>query len=486
MNNSTKSQIQGMLIQDDSTVRDALRQLNQCATGLLFVIGNDECMVGIVTDGDIRRNLLHDISLEDSISKVMNRDFIFVREGEISTDVLRRIDKRVKYLPVLDAKGRITDFYYLESRPNIPVAKTLLAGNEAVYVNECIATNWVSSQGHFVRRFEREFAAFCGVSKAVATCNGTAALHLALAALEVGPGDEVIVPSLTFIATANAVRYTGATPVFVDVCPDTWTIDPVAIASAINDRTRAVIVVHLYGQPAHMDEIINLASKKEIYVIEDAAEAHGAKYKGRPVGGIGHVGCFSFFGNKILTTGEGGMLTTDDLNIIRRARILRDHGMDPERKYFHPYLGFNYRMTNLQAALGCAQLERVDDILLSKKKIYQWYIEGLKDISVLEMPPNNEWSESVYWMFSVILDEEKAQITRDQLLQALKDRNVEGRPLFYPAHLMPIYNTGQTLPVTENLSHRGFSLPSYAGLTKQTVSLICEDIKTILRSKNRG
>jgi perosamine synthetase len=471
-------QLRTLTISDTATLRDAMRQLNINGAGSLFIVDANFRLVGMLTDGDIRRCLLDEFSLDTTVTEVMNRNFRFVRQGERPD--LRKLGVKIKYLPVVDQNDGLVDFFMLDARSEIPVAKPLLAGNEAAYVAECIATNWISSQGRFVRRFEHDFAAFCNAEHAAATCNGTAALHLALAALDVGPGDEVIVPSLTFIATANSVRYTGAIPVFADCESDTWNLDPAEIGRLVTSRTKAVIVVHLYGQPARMDEIMEQADRHGLTVIEDAAEAHGAMYKGRMVGGIGHLGCFSFFGNKIITTGEGGMVVCNSGRLADRVRILRDHGMDPERRYWHPWVGFNYRMTNLQAAVGCAQLERIDEILESKRQTAKWYASRLTEIRGLTLPPTNDWSSSVFWMFSVLVDENLIGLSRDLVLKHLQEKGIEGRPFFYPAHKMPPYEAGIHLRNTEVLSSVGLNLPSYVGLTESEVDRVCRALKDVL------
>ena len=250
----------------------------------------------------------------------------------------------------------------------IPVAEPDLSGNELKYVTECVVTEWVSSLGKYVRMFEEQMAASCQRKYAVSTSNGTTALHLALAVLGIGPGDEVIVPALTFVATANAVSYTGATPVFVDAESDYWQLDPARLEALITPRTKAIIPVDLYGHPADMDAILAVAQRHGLRVVEDTAEAHGALYKGRPCGSMGDMSCFSFYGNKVITTGEGGMLLTDDEGWCERARFLRDHAMSKTERYFHPEIGYNYRLTNIQAALGVAQLERLDTFVAIKRR----------------------------------------------------------------------------------------------------------------------
>jgi perosamine synthetase len=274
----------------------------------------------------------------------------------------------------------------------IPVAEPLLDGNELAYVSDCITSGWVSSIGDYIPRLERDFACFCGVKHAIAASNGTTALHLALAVLGIGPGMEVIVPTLTFIATANVVHYTGATPIFADSDPRTGNLDPADVARKITPATRAIIPVHLYGHPADMDAISALARAHNLAVIEDAAEAHGAEYKGRRVGALGQLAAFSFYGNKIITTGEGGMITTDDDALAAQARSLRDHGMSPTRRYWHPVIGYNYRLTNLQAALGVAQMERIVEFIARKRAIAALYQQYLADLPGLALPVEESWA----------------------------------------------------------------------------------------------
>jgi perosamine synthetase len=358
----------------------------------------------------------------------------------------------------------------------IPLTEPLLDGRELEYVTECIRTNWVSSLGTFVTRFEKDFAAFCECSHGVAVSNGTVALHLALVVLGIGPEDEVIVPTLTFVATANAVRYTGAQPVFVDSEPYTWNLDPAAVEAAITPRTRAIIPVHLYGHPADMDAIMDIADRHNLWVIEDAAEAHGAKYKGRTVGSLGHMGCFSFYGNKIITTGEGGMLVTNDSELAKRSHFLKDHAMDPDKRYWHPEIGYNYRLTNIQAALGVAQLERIDHLIGLRRKHAQQYNNELRNTRGLTLPPEAEWARSVYWMYSVLVEDDYG-LNREDLMRKLKASGIDTRPFFYPSHIMPPYQTGQHFPVAEELGRKGINLPSGPTLAEDDISTICRVLK---------
>jgi perosamine synthetase len=312
----------------------------------------------------------------------------------------------------------------------------------------------------------------------VATSNGTTALHLALATLQIGPGDEVLVPDLTFVATANVVRYTGATPVLVDAHPVTWTLDPDDARRKLTPRTRAIIPVHVYGHPADLDPLLALARAHGLQVVEDAAEAHGARYKGRRVGGLGHVGAFSFYGNKIITTGEGGMVVTDDPALAERAAFLRDHAMDPRRRYYHPEIGFNYRMTNIQAAIGCAQMEQAETILDRRKTIAAAYEAELAGVSGLTRPPAEPWAENVYWMYSVLVEPAFGR-DRDAVREGLRAHGVDSRPFFVPLHDLPPYRSAAPFPVASALAAKGINLPSGTGLKPDEISLVGQALRQL-------
>jgi perosamine synthetase len=353
----------------------------------------------------------------------------------------------------------------------IPVYSPFLDDQVRRYVLDCLDSGWISSLGKYVGEFETAFARFCGAPYGVATSSGTSALHLALVVLGIGHADEVLLPSLTFVATANAVRYVGAQPVFVEADPATWCMDPADVRRRITPRTRAVIAVHLYGHPVDMDPLLAMAHEHGLRIVEDAAEAHGARYRGRQVGALGDVGCFSFYGNKIVTTGEGGMLVTMDAAVAERARLLRDHAMDPKRRYWHPEVGFNYRMTNIQAAIGCAQMERIDEILASKRRIARQYADQLREVSGLTLAPCAPWAESVYWMYSVLV-EDGFGMTRDQVMAELRTHGIDTRPFFVPMHRLPPYRSSVPLPVSDRLAARGINLPSGSGLTEEEVRTV--------------
>lgn len=360
---------------------------------------------------------------------------------------------------------------------DIPVFTPWLARSARAYVLECLDTGMLSSIGSFVPRFEKSFSAFCRTAHGVAVTNGTHALHLALAAANIGPGDEVIVPALSFVATANAVTYTGARPVFADVDATTWTLDPADVERRLTPRTRALIPVHLYGHPADMDPLLEIAAARSLIVIEDAAEAHGALYKGRPVGSIGHVGCFSFYGNKIISTGEGGMLVTNDRRLAERSAFLRDQAMLTEPHYYHSAVGFNYRMTNLQAAVGCAQLEDIETILARKRDVAMHYSARLQGASGLSLPVEASWATSVYWMYSVLVEPGFGR-DREAIRKGLKARGIDTRPFFVPLHLLPPYATGERHPVTEDVAPRGINLPSGPTLVEADIARVCDALLT--------
>jgi perosamine synthetase len=363
-------------------------------------------------------------------------------------------------------------------REFIPISNPALVGNELKYVTDCVQTSWVSSLGTYVTRFEEAFAEFCGTEHAVTCSNGTTALHLALLALDVKPGDEVIVPTLTYVATANAVVYCGAKPVFVDSEPETWNMDPTQVEGLLTPRTKGIIVVHLFGHPVDIDPIMDIARRHGLFVLEDAAEAHGAEYKGRHVGSIGHAATFSFFGNKIITTGEGGMVTTNDAEVARVGRRLRDHAFSDERHFWHKYLGFNYRMTNMQAAVGLAQTERLEEFVRIRRDNAARYSARLRHIPGLTLPVERPWAKNVYWMYGVVV-EDGFGISRDELRRHLARRGIETRTFFIPIHLQPIYyemHRGQRFPVAEELCRRGLYLPSGATLTEAEVAYVCDAV----------
>ncbi|MEZ4938242.1 MAG: DegT/DnrJ/EryC1/StrS family aminotransferase [Crocinitomicaceae bacterium] len=364
------------------------------------------------------------------------------------------------------------------SKKFIPISKPTITQREIDYVTDAVKSTWVSSLGEYIEEFEDKFARFCGTQYAISTSNGTTALHLALVAAGVKSGDEVIIPDLTFVATANAVKYINAVPVFVDINEDSLCIDPEAIEKAITNKSKAIIPVHLYGHPANMKAINQLAEKHNLLVIEDCAEAHGATINDKRIGSFSNAGVFSFYGNKVITTGEGGMITTDNRDLFEKMKFLRDHAMDPNKRYWHTEVGFNYRMTNLQAALGVAQFDRFDEILNKKKEIFNWYREGLKGIEGIKLNSQLPGYTNVYWMVCLeIMNYSEKE--RDALLVKMRELGIDSRPYFYPISDMPMYAKANT-PISHKVAQRGLNLPSYFDLTKDEVLYICEQIRELI------
>ncbi len=363
----------------------------------------------------------------------------------------------------------------------IPLCVPEIKGNEWKYIKECLDTNWVSSAGSYVDKFEKDFKNYLKIKKSVVTSNGTTALYLALKVLEIGEGDEVIVPSFTFISPVNTIKYVGAEPVFVDVCKDTYVMDVQKVEELITSKTKAILPVHLYGHPVDMDRLIYTAEKHNLYIIEDATESLGCLYKDRYVGTIGDIGCFSFNGNKLITTGAGGMLVTNNEKWGENAKFLSTQAKvtNENKSFYHPETGYNFRMPNILAAMGCAQLENIDEYIKIKRENAAYYNELLKDVKGIALPIEKEWAKNVYWLYSIVVEDEYG-INRDQLIKILAENKIESRPFFMPVHEMPPYVDCKhgNLPVTEELSRKGINLPSSVGLTKEEIEKVCEVISS--------
>lgn len=368
--------------------------------------------------------------------------------------------------------------------PRIPVACPDLGAPERRYVLQCLESGWISSAGPFVPRFEATFARRCGVPYGVATNSGTGALHLALAGSGIGPGDEVLVPAWTFVATANAVVHVGATPVFVDVSPADWGIDPESAARQITRRTKAIIAAHLFGQPADMTALRRLARQAGLVLVEDASESFGAEIEGHPVGGLGHVACFSLFANKVPTTGEGGILVTRNRQLAERARRLRDHGMG-RRRYWHPVVGYNYGMSNLQAAVGLGQLERIDELLAHKEVIRRHYTQGLRGMPGVRLQTIRAGVRPVCWLFPILVEPGQFGMRRGGLMRLLSQFGVETRPFFPVLHHLPPYRKGAHFPVAEGIAPNGLALPSGPSITPAAIRFVITTLWRIQRARQR-
>lgn len=380
-------------------------------------------------------------------------------------------------LPEKDRRCHIMEF--------IPVNTPLLDGNEKKYLEECIDTGWISSEGAFVKRFEEGIAAYVGRKYGVAVCNGSVALDLAVEALQLQKGDEVIMPTFTIISCAAALVRRGVKPVLIDADPVTWNMDVSQIEDKITAHTKAIMVVHLYGLPVNMDVVNDIAKRHHLHIIEDGAEAHGLEYKGKKCGGFGTISILSFYPNKHITTGEGGMVLTDDETLKERCVSFRNLCHSKERRFYHEDLGYNFRMSNIQAAVGVAQLERIEEHLEKKRALGQAYQEELNGISKLQLPVSEtEYAQNLYWVFGMVLDQ---GVPFDAIgaMERLADRGVGCRPFFYPMHLQPVFRkmglfVGESYPIAERLGERGFYVPSGLGVTEEQIQYIAEQIKEIL------
>lgn len=365
----------------------------------------------------------------------------------------------------------------------IPVCEPLIREKELKYVNECLKTGWISSSGKFIDEFEKKWAGYCGMKYGIAVSNGTAALEVAMRCIDLKPGDEVIMPAFTIISCALAVIYSKGKPIFVDSEPRTFTIDASKIEEKISKKTRVIMPVHIYGHPCDMDPIIKLANKYDLVIIEDAAEAHGAEYKGKKCGGFGDISCFSFYANKIITTGEGGMVLTNDKKYAEKAKSLRNLCFQ-KRRFYHEELGNNFRLTNIQAAIGLAQLERIDGLIEKKRWIGKTYNAKLNNISSLMLPVEELWAKNVYWMYGVVL-KENAGINADEFAKRLYTLGVETRPFFLGMHRQPVFKEmgladNEYYPVSDRISDKGLYLPSGLTLTEKDINFVVNAIKSAL------
>nr|WP_234823850.1 DegT/DnrJ/EryC1/StrS family aminotransferase [Agrobacterium pusense] len=356
----------------------------------------------------------------------------------------------------------------------IPVYRPRLAGNEKLYVNECLDSTWISSRGQFIERFEAAFEDYTGAAHAISVSNGTVAIHLALVALGIGPGDEVIVPSLTYVASVNCILQSGALPVYVDSCAATWQIDVNDIESKITPRTKAIMAVHLYGLPCDMETLVKICRKHGLLLIEDCAEAFGSHYREQHVGTFGDAATFSFFGNKTITTGEGGMVVIKDREIAARSRRLKSQGVSPTREYWHDMLAFNYRMTNICAAIGLAQLEQADEIIRCKRDVADRYREALRDLP-LDFHDEVPGTVHSFWMCSVAV---RNAADREPMREHMANLGIETRPVFYPSHFLPHLRQELSLPNAEDISSRGLNLPSFPDLTRAQIEAVTDSMRT--------
>ena len=478
--------VKELTLQSNQNIKSALEVIDSSGLGVAFITDKNSILLGLVTDGDIRRSLLNGEALTSEISKIMNGNYTSLLIGTENGIVLNTLTNKVRIIPLVDIEGRLVDYASINKIRRISLASPLLDGNELAYVTDCIKSSWISSQGKYVREFEEIFKDYHGGMPALAVSNGTVALHLALVALGITKGDEVLVPNLTFAASVNSILYTGATPVLIDIEADTWNIDLKKAEEKITVNTKAIMPVHLYGNPCSMDEIVAFAKNNNLLIIEDCAEALGSYYKGKPVGIFGDASTYSFFGNKTITTGEGGMVVFKDPKIADKAAMLRDHGMQKTKRYWHAEVGYNYRLTNIQAAIGVAQFERLEQFVVAKRHIAQIYNQTLSKHPFFLIPAESQDSINSYWLYTFLVNE-TAPFTRDELIEYLNRQGVETRPVFFPMHQMPPYvNFGKSedLVISTRVSQCGMSLPSSVNLSEMELVYICGEINKFVTTYN--
>lgn len=446
------------------------------------MVDDQSVLKGIATDGDVRRAILSGVEMDAPVFDFMQPAYTVGSIHADRTQNLSLMSETVRHLPIIDEDGRPVDILAWTDLWRMPLVQPSLGGNETKYVSDCLSTGWVSSQGAYISKFESAFTDFMGSGLSRCTSSCTTALHLALLGLGIGPGDEVIVPDLTFGATANAVIHAGAEPVFVDVDPHTWTINPDQVEAAISDRTKAVIPVHLYGHPCDMDRLIEICRRYDLKMIEDCAEALGAEYKGRKVGLFGDVSCFSFFANKIITTGEGGMIWCRDPAVFERIGEYRDHGMSKSRRYWHNVPGYNYRMTNIQAAVGLAQIEQIERFLQTREKISDRYSHHLEHLDGIRLRPTADWAKAICWLYTVQVGAKTLGADLETLTSRLLDRGIETRNVFHPLHAQPAFNMYRAMenPVAAKISSCGLSLPTSNDMTEKDVDVVCEAFASVV------
>jgi len=475
-----------MVLENNVSLRAALDEIDKNAKGIIF-FKKGKKIIGCLSDGDIRRLLLNGTDLDDSVKEHVKSDFFYFKSSDsfANRDWSGLKRKGIKLVPILNKKQELVEFYDLFFDKFIPILEPDLSGNEQRYLLDCIETGWISSKGKYVGQFEQEFSKLHLNRYATSTTNGTSALELALLSTGIKKGDEVIVPDITFAASINAVINIGATPVICDVESKSWCIDSSKIEKLITKKTKALMPVHLYGNACNMDQISHLADKYKLMVVEDCAESIGTKFNNVPVGTFGDASTFSFFGNKTITTGEGGMVLFKDELHFNKAQLIKNHGMTEKNRYWHEVVGNNYRLTNMQAAIGLAQLERIDKIINKKRKLAKVYSEILKDVDQIEMLPE-EHNQKLHsnWLFTVVFKEIEF---KDQIKKFLESINIDTRPMFYPLSDMPIYKkySRGDISISKSLSYRGLSLPSSYSLEEEEAESIAKNIKQFYNRNKR-
>jgi len=466
--------LKNLIVAENFSIRHALKVINMSRLGVCFVTKKKK-LLKVVTDGDIRRSLLKGYKLSDNITKIKSKkNFITVRENYDFLDLQKKISK-YKIIPIINKRGEIIDYANEKRFRQLPQAEPSFKGNELKYVSEAIKSGWISSVGKYVNIFQKKFSFFVKNKYCLATSSGTTAIQLALATLKLKPQDEIIVPDYTFVSPINSIIHSNSKPVLADIDNKNLCLSLNSIKKAVTKNTKAIIIVHLYGNTSELDKIVRFCSQKKIKIIEDCAEAFGTYYKGKHVGNFGHFGTFSFFGNKTISTGEGGMIIFKKKEDYQLAKKLRDHGMRKDKKYWHDEIGFNFRMTNLQAAIGCAQIEKANFFIKRKIKIFKRYNTKLKNLKFIKMIKETSKIKNSHWLTFILV---KDNLIRDKLLSFLTDKGIEVRSGFYSAHQMDIYKNFKNKKVnyvnSKKISSSIITLPSSVSLKNEEIDYICK------------
>lgn len=445
-----------------------LKKIDSNLNGIIFIINSQNKLIGSITDGDIRRGMMRSQvkNIVNQNSKFINRKPFFLNYNSSIKKILfhlenKKNNKKFKCIPLVDNNKIIKDISTIESLRKYPLINLKIQNSEINNVIDAMKTGWISSAGSYVRQFEENFVKYIGRGFAISTSSGTTALELALKAFGIGYGHEVILPNFSFAGSINSIINVGAKPVVIDINPSTWTIDVNQIKKKISKKTKAIMPVHIYGQPCEMNKIKRIARLNNLFVIEDAAEALGATYKKSKIGFNSDCACFSFYANKTITTGEGGMVIFKNKKNLELANKIKNHGMSNRKFYFHDIIGSNYRMTNIQAAIGVEQLKKIRSLISARKKIFKYYDKKLSKFSFIKLLPKNDWSTNSYWLYTILI--EKLGLTRRQkLINNLLKKGIETRPAFYPFSSMKIYNKycSGSYKFSEKIAFNSISLPS--------------------------
>lgn len=463
-----------------------LKKIDKTALGIIFVITKKNRIYGSISDGDLRRGLLkNNLSVIDYDSRLIQKKPIIAKIDDDKKKILNLLDSKlnkikIKCIPLINSKKEIVDISTVYDLGRIPVLSPQISIKERSNVLDCINSGWISSAGSYVEKFEKNFSNYLGGGYSLTVSNGTTAIELALRALGIGKGDEVLLPNFTFAATINAVINSKATPKLIDIDSETWTIDLNQIKKSITNRTKAIIPVHIYGQSAHSDEIRKIAKKFKLFIIEDCAEALGGFYKKRLIGREGDASTFSFYPNKLITTGEGGMVVFKDKKTYLKAKQLRNQGRSTSKMFWHDFAGFNFRMTNIQAAIGVAQLDRINTFLKLRKKVFKIYDSLFEKHDDIKLLPKNKWSKNSLWLYTILITSLN-EVKRDLLIKKLAKLGIETRPGFYPLNTMDAYKkfAKGRYPNTNKISFISISLPSSASLKKHDISYIYKNVISV-------